>query len=194
MYPVKVLGPGNRVGIWMSGCIHQCPGCSNPELWRQEDRHKTNLETVMELINLIAKQNTIDGFTITGGDPFYQPEALQTIVHAIRPISEDILIYTGYQYEELPTNIINQVAAVIDGKYEADKNSGEILRGSSNQRIIVKEEYRALYDDYMKHGESKIQNFTTKDGIISVGIHLPGYELELKKAALRKGLEEIKNG
>ena len=38
LYPVKVLGPGNRIGIWVSGCNHRCKGCSNPELWKQEER------------------------------------------------------------------------------------------------------------------------------------------------------------
>lgn len=33
LYPVKVLGPGERIGIWMDGCEHGCIGCSNPELW-----------------------------------------------------------------------------------------------------------------------------------------------------------------
>ena len=40
LYPVKVLGPGNRVGIWLAGCDHKCLGCSNPELWEQKDEEK----------------------------------------------------------------------------------------------------------------------------------------------------------
>lgn len=193
LFPVKVLGPGNRIGIWMSGCIHHCPGCSNPELWQQDEKNKTDLDSVMEMINLIASQNKVDGFTITGGDPFYQPEALRTLIQAIRPLSADILVYTGYQYDELPEDITSQVAVIIDGKYEASKNSGEMLRGSSNQRIIIKKEFQELYGEYMRRSESRIQNFTTKDGIISVGIHLPGYEKCLREAATEKGLEEIKN-
>lgn len=30
LYPVEVLGPGKRVGIWFSGCPSKCKGCSNP--------------------------------------------------------------------------------------------------------------------------------------------------------------------
>ena len=31
-YPVKTLGPGNRVGIWTTGCLRGCQGCISPEL------------------------------------------------------------------------------------------------------------------------------------------------------------------
>lgn len=33
LYPVEVLGPGKRIGIWFCGCPRRCEGCSNPELW-----------------------------------------------------------------------------------------------------------------------------------------------------------------
>ena len=66
-----------------------------------------------------------------------------------------------------------------------------MLRGSDNQRIIIlKQEYRSLYEAYLSAENSKIQNFTTREGIISVGIHLPGYEEALKRAATAKGLKE----
>ena len=194
LFPVKVLGPGNRIGIWMAGCIHHCKGCSNPELWEQNPKYKTDLKTVMDLIEMIANKYTVDGFTITGGDPFYQQDALRALMQAIHPISSDILVYTGYQYEDLPKDIVSRAAVIIDGKYHESKNNGEMLRGSSNQRIFIKEEFQTLYEDYLKQGESKIQNFTTKDGIISVGIHLPGFEQKLKSAAKERGLEEVTDG
>lgn len=30
LYPVEVFGPGKRIGIWFSGCLSKCKGCSNP--------------------------------------------------------------------------------------------------------------------------------------------------------------------
>ena len=83
LYPVEVLGPGKRVGIWFCGCPHRCKGCSNPELWEFQERYKTTPETVFGMINSIAAEHTIDGFTITGGDPMYQPEDLQNLINLL---------------------------------------------------------------------------------------------------------------
>lgn len=30
LYPVEVLGPGKRIGIWFCGCPRRCEGCSQP--------------------------------------------------------------------------------------------------------------------------------------------------------------------
>ena len=195
LYPVEVLGPGKRIGIWMQGCEHHCPDCSNPELWNQNESCHTDAEHVIRLIRLIASEHQVDGFTITGGDPFYQPDALRQLFPLLKEISDDILVYTGYMYEDVPRDILQHIAVLIDGKYIEERNHGEVLRGSDNQRIIIlQEKYRSLYETYTDSPRSRIQNFTTRDGIISVGIHLPGYEEQLKQTTVNMGLEEQKNG
>ena len=40
LYPVKVLGPGKRIGIWLCGCDRECFGCSNPELWEPKPEYE----------------------------------------------------------------------------------------------------------------------------------------------------------
>ena len=32
-YPVTVLGPGQRIGIWFQGCRIHCPGCVSQDTW-----------------------------------------------------------------------------------------------------------------------------------------------------------------
>ena len=195
LYPVEVLGPGRRIGIWMDGCIHHCPGCSNPELWEQQACYHTDADTVLRLVRMVAAEHEVDGFTITGGDPFFQPDALRELLPRLREIAPDILVYTGYLMEELPEDILSQITVLIDGKYVEARNHGEMLRGSDNQRILILEEaYRDLYESYQREFHGRIQNFSTRDGIISVGIHLPGYERQLKQSAILKGLEEQSNG
>lgn len=191
LYPVEVLGPGRRVGIWMSGCARRCPGCSNPELREQRPDQRTDIDTVMELIRLIEREHEIDGFTVTGGEPFFQPEALRNLLPRLEEISPDILVYTGSLREELPPDILRHIAVLIDGEYLEERNRGEALRGSDNQRIhVLKREYETLYEEYLRTGENRIQNFSTRDGIVSVGIHLPDYGERLRQAAAERGLEE----
>lgn len=194
LYPVKVLGPGNRVGIWFDGCYHYCKGCSNPELWDFHERYKTDISQVMRLIRSIESQNEIDGFTITGGDPLIQADALRELLPELTVISDDILLYTGFDYESIKDtycDILENVAILIDGKYVEELNEGDILIGSSNQRIMtLNKAYKEKYDDYISSNRSEIQNFTTPTGTISVGIHRPGYEKELDTILKKKGLLE----
>lgn len=192
LYPVKVLGPGNRIAIWFDGCKHKCKGCSNPELWEFDDRYKTNVNNIMDLVTEIAKKNQVDGITLTGGDPFEQPEALESIIDAIRVITNDIIVYTGYEYLEIKdkfASILSKISLLIDGKYEEDKNEGAILRGSYNQKIIcLNKEYKGLYENYLKENTSSIQNFYIDKSVISVGIHKPGYDNKLEKILGERGL------
>ena len=194
LYPVKVLGPGNRIGIWFDGCPHACKGCSNPELWDYQEAYNTSIEVVMRLIGSIAHSDRVDGFTLTGGDPFYQPEALAVILPRIRHISRDMLCYTGYGYEELRDNypeLMEQIAVLIDGRYMEERNNGAVLRGSDNQRIIIlDDDYKDRYEQYLASAKNEIQNFKTRDTMISVGIHNRDYNERL--AEMTSGLGFIK--
>lgn len=193
LYPVKVLGPGNRIGIWFDGCNHKCKGCSNPELWEFKEKYKTDLSVVMNLINRIVSEYPIDGFTITGGDPFFQPASLFILVKELSKIHDDILIYTGYDYEYIENkygHIVEYSSVIIDGLYIENRNNNSVLKGSDNQRIIItNSKYVEMYEIYINNTKNEIQNFTLRDGVISVGIHRPHYEDDLKKILLRKGLK-----
>ncbi len=91
LYPVEVLGPGKRIGIWFCGCPRRCKGCSNPELWEFQERYKVEFSVIKNLMLQISSQHRVDGFTLTGGDPLYQFEAFRQIVDFVSDISNDIL-------------------------------------------------------------------------------------------------------
>lgn len=189
LYPVEVLGPGKRVGIWFCGCPRRCEGCSNPELWEFQDRYYTSPQLVYELIMQIAKDYPIDGFTITGGDPLYQADDLQRLITLLKSISDDILVYTGYSIEELDMKQLEGVSVLIDGEYIEHRNTNCVLRGSDNQKIhILDHELQKKYCNYLGAAKNQIQNFMTSDGVISVGIHKPNFINELNNAISRKGL------
>lgn len=183
LYPVKVLGPGRRIGIWVCGCKRACPGCSNPELWERQSRYEITPENAAVLIRKISAQHPVDGFTISGGEPFDQAEELSVLLSLLQEISKDVLIYTGYTLDELRahktpgTNALLQAAAVlIDGPYLEEQNLSQPMKGSANQRIhLLRQELAPRYTDYLTQVENRIQNFSTLDGIVSVGIHNKGF-------------------
>lgn len=189
LYPVEVLGPGKRVGIWFCGCPRRCKGCSNPELWEFQERYKTTPQNVYELVMKIAEINPIDGFTITGGDPMYQAEELQDLIKLLNNISKDILVYTGYNRNELSAENLSGIAVLIDGEYIESRNTNCILRGSDNQKIhILIDNYKDRYNIYLSTTKNQIQNFMTSDGVVSVGIHRPNFMNDFNDAMNRKGL------
>lgn len=190
LYPVEVLGPGKRVGIWFCGCPRRCKGCSNPELWEFQDRYYTSPQLVFDLILRIAKDHPIDGFTFTGGDPMYQADDLQQLIVLLRAISEDILVYTGYSLNEISADQLNGIAVLIDGEYIESRNNNCVLRGSDNQLVhILDDRFREIYNDYLSSTANQIQNFMTSDGVISVGIHKPNFLTDLNNGMIKKGIE-----
>lgn len=189
LYPVEVLGPGKRVGIWFCGCPRRCKGCSNPELWELQDRYLTSPKQVFELVMQIAKSYPIEGFTLTGGDPLYQADDLQELIRLLQTISDDILVYTGYSITEINSEYLRGIAVLIDGEYIEGRNNDCILRGSDNQIIhILDPNYKEKYEEYLLQSTNQIQNFMTSDGVISVGIHKPNFMNKLQKAVSGKGL------
>lgn len=183
LYPVEVLGPGKRLGIWVCGCRRGCKGCSNPELWVQKPEYEVTVEDLMSLVRRISDSHKVDGFTISGGEPMDQPEGLSQLITQLSAYSKDILIYTGYRIDELKkredpaTNIIlSRAAVLIDGEYREEENMDVLLRGSSNQRIhILIPEMAEGYEKYLASAHNQIQNFTTLNGVVSVGIHRKGF-------------------
>ena len=172
-YPVKVLGPGRRVGIWMNGCGKQCPGCISPEM-RYYDPAKEM--TVNDIVKMIAAiDGGIDGFTVSGGEPFYDPAALNALVLALSEISDDILIFTGYTLEELRArksdeidSVLKHCAAIVDGPFQKDRKVRQGLRGSSNQRIFVFRHHDRYAD--AKTQDRSLQTVVYTNGVWTIGI------------------------
>lgn len=200
LYPVETLGPGKRIAIWMVGCSHGCKGCSNPELWRPNGQIPIKPKELYGTICRIAEENQVDGITITGGEPFDQPDDLLKLVTLLRSLTADILVFSGYRHEELllrPTavSILQQVAVLIDGPYKEELNAGLPLRGSSNQRILLfDKDLKQQYESYISTDEKRVQNFYFHDQIVSVGIHDVGFKKDLdsalKKMSVRRADDE----
>ncbi len=180
VYRTKVLGPGERAAIWFQGCTRRCKGCMSPSS-RPLDGGR--LASITRLCDRIFTQTGIEGVTISGGEPFLQPEALLALVQRIRRQSSlGIIVYTGYtleQLRDLRDSRIDQVLSggidvLIDGEYVEELNDGKSLRGSSNQRVLfLTDRYlpdQAIYEGTTRNAEVRL----TGNEVFFVGI--PGKE------------------
>lgn len=119
--------------------------------------------TPEEILYKIPKEEMPDGLTVSGGEPFAQPEGLLALLEEYRKrYSGDILIFTGYCLEELEQSdseviqkILKQTDVLIDEVYIENLNDGKGLRGSSNQRIHIFHE-KEKYED-AQNWERKLQ-------------------------------------
>ena len=149
-YESMVYGQGVRAAIYLSGCSHHCTECHNPETHSPTYGQKLTSEMVKQIASEINKRPFLDGITLTGGDPLFDPYRTLAFLKELweqldRKVS--IWLYTGYTYaevikltqENMAANvIINAYTDVlVDGRFEsalADKTLS--FRGSSNQRVI----------------------------------------------------------
>lgn len=197
-YPVKVLGPSNRVGIWTVGCHRRCEGCMTPELWDDTNVPDMRVEDVIEAIKIASKKGSVDGITISGGEPLNQSQdlkALLELIHSELGI-EDIIIFTGYDLEESTELrwVLEKATLVVDGTYDDSRNRGEVLRGSDNQRFYYKDDkWREYYEAYMKENDGKMrgQVFRVSNGVDSIGIHQKGFREEVFDRLLEKGITRV---
>lgn len=177
IYPVLVLGVGQRIGIWLQGCHHHCKGCINPELWEQKEKNNIDIKQIVKGVSLICCENKVDGFTITGGDPFFQSEQLYPLLEELKKFEKEILVYTGYTIQEIRNmkngkEILELIDVLIDGRYEEEKNIPNlVLRGSENQNIYYRNsEMAGRYTEYLQQGR-KLQHIYCNDYMLSIGIH-----------------------
>ena len=140
-----VDGPGIRFTIFTQGCAHHCFNCHNPETWAFDQGKDVDID---ELVSKIKRNPLLQGITLSGGDPLYQVNACLELVKKVKELNSDldIIIYTGFTFEELANNfkknndllsLLKLSDILIDGKYEDSLRDLTLrFRGSSNQRVI----------------------------------------------------------
>ena len=163
------LGPGERLVIYTLGCPRNCPSCESPTL--KVPNSEMDIDVIEKIKNLDL--NGIDGVTISGGDPFYQLDELESLVEYLSKRFDDILIYTGYVYEEIKflpqvKNIVKNISVLIDGPYIQELDQNERLRGSTNQNIIYfKPEFKERYEMY-NQGKRRMDYYSEASGYIGL--------------------------
>ena len=146
----------------------------SPELQSKEAGRQITVEAILNMLDTV--DGRVDGVTISGGEPFLQPDELKSLVRGIRErITEDIIVYSGYTLSELKEQSNQSIAAVlenisvlIDGPYVDELNDGMGIRGSSNQNVHVFHPV-ADYQD-LAHCKRSIQSFRYNNQILLIGI------------------------
>jgi anaerobic ribonucleoside-triphosphate reductase activating protein len=82
----------------------------------------------------------IEGVSISGGEPFQQPEALLDLVRRIRRTPLSVLVFPGYTIDAtralpLDPETLASIDVFIAGPYRRSRRAGRELLGSANQRI-----------------------------------------------------------
>ncbi|SHK54953.1 anaerobic ribonucleoside-triphosphate reductase activating protein [Tepidibacter formicigenes] len=139
-----VDGPGLRTVIWAQGCNHKCKGCHNPSTHDFSGGFKVDVKDIIDEIKKLKLQR---GITLSGGEPFEQPDPLIKICKEAKKLGLDIWAYSGYTFEQLIDtknpryfkwkSLLENIDTLVDGKFIESKKSLLLkFRGSSNQRII----------------------------------------------------------
>lgn len=135
-----VDGPGFRFVVFTQGCPHHCQGCHNP----QSHDFTGGYDCLPEkLLAEVDKNPLLAGVTISGGEPFCQPEALCELAEGVNRRGLDLMIYSGYTYEHLlemggsASRLLSLCGTLVDGRFElAQRDLTLLFRGSRNQRVI----------------------------------------------------------
>lgn len=136
-----VDGPGFRFACFVQGCPHHCPGCHNP------DSHAPNggrVMTVDEVAGELLKNPLTDGLTLSGGEPFSQPEDCLALAKIAHKHNLNVWSYSGWTFEFLRDHgtdaqkaLLAELDVLVDGPFrEAERTLSLPWRGSRNQRVI----------------------------------------------------------
>ncbi|WP_369715614.1 anaerobic ribonucleoside-triphosphate reductase activating protein [Leptotrichia alba] len=143
-----VDGVGLRYSLYFAGCSHACPGCHNEYSWNPKHGNILTYEKLEEIAKEINENTLLDGITISGGDPLFNPvEMLKVLKFLKEKTKKNIWLYTGYTLEqvredELRRKCLEYVDILVDGRFVKELYDPNLkFRGSSNQRIIKKEDF-----------------------------------------------------
>jgi anaerobic ribonucleoside-triphosphate reductase activating protein len=157
----EVEGPGRRAALWVQGCPIECPGCANGATWSFDGGNQI---TVEDLFVQIRQQQSIEGVTFIGGEPFSQARALAALGRLCRERGLSVVTFTGYEHSRLVAarrEDWNALLAVTDlllaGPFlEDQKDFSRPWVGSRNQEFIfLTSRYRSL----------QVQGFCSRNGL-----------------------------
>jgi anaerobic ribonucleoside-triphosphate reductase activating protein len=197
-YPVSVLGYGKRIGVWLQGCSIHCRSCCSLDMWEFDGDRGMDVASLVGWCRDVSC-GSLDGVTISGGEPFDQPEALMELLEAFNSWRDneglrfDILLYSGYIESQLRANFaehLRYLDAVVAGPFLENAGAFKIFCGSDNQQLLkftslAEERYSA---ESLACWKSGMQVAADGEGLWIIGIPKPGDLVRLEAGCAEKGL------
>jgi len=200
-WPVTVLGPGRRIGLWVQGCSIHCPGCVSQDTWPTDPQKTIAVRELLVWCRRVSGDGP-DGVTISGGEPFEQAAGLTALLkefHRWRRaagLDFDILCYSGFPLKTLERKHPKTLAlldAIVPEPYVDKLPLGNVWRGSANQPLVpLSERGRARYAQYVEAaadaGGRRMQTAIEGGRIWMIGIPDRGDMARVEELCASRGL------
>lgn len=201
-FPVTVLGPGRRIGLWLQGCTIRCKGCVSRDTWPADPARAMPVAALLAWCRKVAADG-FDGVTISGGEPFDQPKPLAALLDGLAAwrasagLDFDILCYSGHPLKTLEkrhAKILARLDALIPEPYADGRPLGGLWRGSDNQTLVpLSPRGIARYADSVaapQAEDAKRMQVSLQDGRLwFIGIPHRGDMAALEELCRARGLE-----
>lgn len=172
------LGPGLRFAIWVQGCPFNCKGCVSQD-WIPFKL--AQVFAVEELAEMIVSSSSLDGITISGGEPFMQAGKIVQLLQLIETKAPHLntIVFTGFNLEQLTWTEAKQLLSftdvLISGLYVDKLNDNKGLRGSSNQKIHYLTSIFSANRKYFDNRKRDLEFHVANDGVLMAGIPERGF-------------------
>lgn len=201
-FPVTVLGPGRRIGLWLQGCTIRCRGCVSRDTWPADPARAMPVAALLAWCKKVAADG-FDGVTISGGEPFDQPKPLAALLDGLAAwrasarLDFDILCYSGHPLKTLEkkhAGLLAKLDALIPEPYADGRPLGGLWRGSDNQTLLpLSPRGQARYADCVaapQAEDAKRMQVSLQDGRLwFIGIPHRGDMAALEELCRARGLE-----
>ena len=185
----RVLGPGQRLVIWVQGCCFDCPGCVAPDWIPQK---QAQLIAPNKLADYILTLPDLDGITVSGGEPMLQAEGLLELFSSLREKSNlSIICYSGFtlgqilaKNELIFPRLLQYIDVLIDGLYVDRLNDNLGFRGSSNQVVHFLSDRHISDRDLFVERKRDVEIHVQKDSLLVVGVPPVNFSPKLKDSLL----------
>lgn len=207
-FPVTVLGPGRRIGIWVQGCSIGCKGCVSRDTWERDGSREMTVARLLAWCREVTKNAeadgdvVFDGVTISGGEPFDQGAALSALLDGLiqwrttLAADFDILCYSGYPLATLQKKhgrLLQKLDALIPEPFVENLPMSHLWRGSSNQPLVPLSErgrrnFAAHVDAAAATAGKQMQTMVDGSRIWFVGIPARGDMVALEQTCREHGI------